>query len=142
MGLRHAIVRHLKGSRNLSDRRKNILGQRGEDLAARFLLTAGYQIIVRNYRSYYGEIDIIAREAKSLVFVEVKTRMNELFSHPCEAVTKKKQIKISKVAMAYLAENNLTEVAARFDVVAIVLPDNAPPKIDLIQNAFDLSDAF
>jgi putative endonuclease len=126
----------------LSDRRRNILGQRGEDLAVQFLLNAGYHIIERNYRNYYGEIDIIAKEAKSFVFVEVKTRKNELFSHPCEAVTRKKQIKISKVAMAYLAEKKLNEVAARFDVVAILLPDNAPPKIDLIQNAFDLSDAF
>jgi len=126
----------------LSDRRRNILGQRGEDLAVQFLLNAGYHIIERNYRNYYGEIDIIAKEAKSFVFIEVKTRRNELFSHPCEAVTRKKQIKISKVAMAYLAENKLSEVAARFDVVAILLPDATPPKIDLIQNAFDLSDAF
>ncbi len=126
----------------MSDRRRNILGQRGEDLAVQFLLNAGYHIIERNYRNYYGEIDIIAKEAKSFVFIEVKTRRNELFSHPCEAVTRKKQIKISKVAMAYLAENKLSEVAARFDVVAILLPDATPPKIDLIQNAFDLSDAF
>ncbi|MDD3816435.1 MAG: YraN family protein [Desulfocapsaceae bacterium] len=142
MALHHVIARHLKGSGNLSDRRRNILGQRGEDLAVQYLLNTGYRIIARNHRNHYGEIDIIARDAKSLVFVEVKTRKNELFSHPCEAVTRKKQIKISKVAMAYLIENKLTEVAARFDVVAILLADDTPPKIDLIQNAFDLSDAF
>lgn len=142
MALHHVIARHLKGSRNLSDRRRNILGQRGEDLAVQYLLNTGYRIIERNHRNYYGEIDIIAKDAKNLVFVEVKTRRNKLFSHPCEAVTRKKQIKISKVAMAYLTENNLTEVAARFDVVAILLADGTPPEIDLIQNAFDLSDAF
>ncbi|MBU0665555.1 MAG: YraN family protein [Proteobacteria bacterium] len=142
MALHHVIARHLKGSGNLSDRRRNILGQQGEDLAVQYLLKVGYRIIERNYRNYYGEIDIIANEPKSFVFVEVKTRRNVLFSHPCEAVTRKKQIKISKVAMAYMTENNLTEVAARFDVVAILLPDDTPPKIDLIQNAFDLSDAF
>lgn len=122
----------------MSDHRRNILGQRGEDLAAEYLLAAGYRIIARNHRNHYGEIDIIAREDKNLVFVEVKTRRNDLFSHPSEAVTIKKQIQISKVAMDYLSRNKLTEVAARFDVVAILLPDIGPPHIDLIRNAFDL----
>jgi putative endonuclease len=126
----------------LSDRRRNILGQRGEDLAAEYLLAAGYRIIARNHRNHYGEIDIIASEAKTLVFVEVKTRKNALFSHPSEAVTRNKQIQISKVAMDYLSRNNLAEVSSRFDVVAILLPDKGRPQIDLIQNAFDLSDLF
>lgn len=130
----------------MSDRGRNILGQKGEDLAAAYLLNAGYRIVVRNYRNQYGEIDIIAlsltKKTKTLVFVEVKTRKNTLFSHPSEAVTRKKQLQISKVALEYLAKNNLTEVAARFDVVAIILPDNGPPQIDLIENAFDLSAGF
>jgi putative endonuclease len=126
----------------LSDHRRNILGQRGEKLAAEYLLAAGYRIISRNHRNRYGEIDIIARVAKTLVFVEVKTRKNDLFSHPSEAVTIRKQIQISKVAMDYLSKNNLAEVSSRFDVVAILLPDIGPPQIDLIQDAFDLSDLF
>jgi putative endonuclease len=128
----------------LSDRRRNILGQRGEDLAAAYLLDAGYRIVERNYRNHYGEIDIIAlsQKPKTLIFVEVKTRKNTLFSHPSEAVTTKKQIQISMVALEYLAKNNLTETAARFDVVAIILPDDGPPQIDLIQNAFDLNAGF
>lgn len=137
-----AIVGPSKGSGNLSDCRRNILGQRGEELAAKYLLAAGYRIIARNHRNHYGEIDIIAREAKTLVFVEVKTRKNDLFSHPSEAVTIKKQIQISKAAMDYLSRNNLSEVASRFDVIAILLPDSGPPQIDLIRNAFDLSDLF
>ena len=146
MALYHATVGPSRGSRNLSDRRRNILGQRGEELAVAYLLDAGYRIVERNYRNHYGEIDIIAlslaQKTKTLIFVEVKTRKNTLFSHPSEAVTRKKQLQISKVALEYLAKNNLTEVAARFDVVAIILPDNGPPQIDLIENAFDLSAGF
>ena len=130
----------------MSDNRRNILGQRGEELAAEHLLKKGYRIIARNYRNHFGEIDIIALDVRqnprTLVFVEVKTRKNELFSHPCEAVTRKKQVQISKVAMAYLSKNKLADSATRFDVVAILLPDNGLTQIDLIQNAFDLSDCF
>jgi putative endonuclease len=130
----------------LSDHGRNILGQKGEDLATAYLLKAGYQIVERNYRNHFGEIDIIAfslaQKTKTLVFVEVKTRKNTLFSHPSEAVTKKKQLQISKAALGYLEQNNLTAMAARFDVVAIILPDNGPPQIDLIENAFDLSACF
>lgn len=141
-----ATAGHSKGSRNLSDLRRNILGQRGEDLAAAYLLDAGYRIVERNYRNHYGEIDIIAlslaQKTRTLIFIEVKTRKNTLFSHPSEAVTTKKQIQISMVALEYLAKNNLTETAARFDVVAIILPDVGPPQIELIQNAFDLNAGF
>ncbi len=130
----------------MSESRRNILGQRGEELAAEYLLKNGYRLIERNYRNTFGEIDIIAldiaQKTKTLVFVEVKTRRNDLFSHPSEAVTRKKQLQISKVAMAYLSKNNMSEVAARFDVVAILLPDYGLAHIDLIQNAFDLSDCF
>lgn len=130
----------------MSDNRRNILGQRGEELAAEHLLHKGYRIIARNYRNHFGEIDIIALDSsqspRTLVFVEVKTRKNKLFSLPCEAVTRKKQVQISKVAMAYLSENKLADSATRFDVVAIVLPDKGLSQIDLIQNAFDLSDCF
>jgi len=130
----------------LSDNSRNILGQRGEKLAAEHLLMKGFRIIARNYRNHFGEIDIIAldisQQPGTLVFVEVKTRKNVLFSHPCEAVTRKKQLQISRVAMAYLSENKLEDSATRFDVVAILLPDNGLTRIDLIQNAFDLSDCF
>ncbi|KAF0188581.1 MAG: hypothetical protein FD168_1694 [Desulfobulbaceae bacterium] len=135
----------------MSDRRRNILGQRGEGLAAEYLQEIGYCIVERNYRNHYGEIDIIAQDwthsafgdkSKTIVFVEVKTRKNNLFSFPSEAVTQRKQLQISKVALEYLAHNNLTEVAARFDVVAILLPDSGSSQIELIKNAFDLSGIF
>jgi putative endonuclease len=135
----------------LSDSRRNILGQRGEDLAARYLQDAGYRIVERNYRNRYGEIDIIAQEcsrsalfavSKILVFVEVKTRRNDRFSHPAEAVTARKQLQISRVALEYLSQNNLTEADARFDVVAILFPDSGTPRIELIRNAFEVSGGF
>jgi putative endonuclease len=131
-----------RNSPSLPNNRRNILGQRGEELAAKHLRDSGYRILERNYRNYYGEIDIIALDttgqAKTLVFVEVKTRKNDRFSHPSEAVTQKKQTQISKVALEYLEKNNLAEVAARFDVVAILLPENGPPLIEHIPNAFEL----
>jgi putative endonuclease len=135
----------------LSDQRRNILGQRGEDLAAEYLQGAGYRLVERNYRNLYGEIDIIAEDrtcsawgiqGKTLVFVEVKTRKNNLFSSPSEAVTHRKQLQISKVALEYLNQNKLTDVAARFDVVAIFLPDSGASQIELIRNAFDLCAIF
>lgn len=135
----------------MSDSKRNLLGQRGEELAVRYLLDAGYRIIERNYRNRYGEIDIIAQEcsrsafftiSKVLVFVEVKTRKNDRFSHPAEAVTARKQLQISRVALEYLSQNNLTESDARFDVVAILFPDNGTPRIELIRNAFEVSGGF
>lgn len=140
------IGKLLKGLKNLSDNRRNILGRKGEDLAVAHLLKEGYRLIERNYRNNFGEIDIIAldlsQKIPTLVFIEVKTRKNDLFSHPSEAVTRKKQMQISRVAMAYLAKNNLADRAARFDVMAILLPDDGRASIELIHNAFDLTDCF
>lgn len=135
----------------MPDSRRTILGQRGEELAAKYLQDTGYRIVERNYRNHYGEIDIIAQErgrsafftvSKTLVFVEVKTRKDDRFSHPAEAVTARKQLQISRVAMEYLAQNNLTEAAARFDVVAILCPDDGPPCLEHLRNAFDVSGGF
>ncbi len=133
----------------MSENRRNLLGQRGEELAVKVLADAGYFVVARNYRNYYGEIDIIAQEpsktglnTETLVFVEVKTRKNALFSYPSEAVSTKKQRQLCKVALDYLAHNKLVEVDARFDVVAIILPDSGPPQIELIKNAFDLCEGF
>jgi putative endonuclease len=142
MALHPATARHLKGSRNLSDISRIEVGRRGEDMAMHFLLEAGFQILKRNYRNRYGEIDIIASEGATLAFIEVKTRQNTLFGHPLEAVTYKKQLQISKTALEYQAQNGLTDTPSRFDVVAILLQKNSSPKIELIRNAFELSERF
>ncbi len=119
------------------DNRQN-LGKTGETIASNFLKKKGYTIVTRNYRRKFGEIDIIARDRDYLVFIEVKTRTGTSHGHPLEAITFKKQRQISKVAQCYLAENDLYDVAARFDVVSVILSQNDQIHIEIIPNAFDV----
>lgn len=114
------------------------VGQRGEELACRYLSRLGYRIILRNYRTRLGEIDIIAEEQGILVFVEVKSRRGHKCGHPFEAVTPAKRRQISKTALLYLAETGREEHAARFDVLAVSFAGEAAPVIELVRNAFDL----
>ncbi len=115
-----------------------ILGERGESLAAWYLRQEGYKIIEQNYRSHLGEIDIIAKEKKTIVFVEVKSRRSVRYGSPKWAVTPKKQRKISMVALHYLKATRQTDVKARFDVVAIT-SNRDEPQIEIIKNAFELA---
>ena len=113
-------------------------GKRGEELAAAYLAEAGYRIIERNYRCLFGEIDIVAEEGETLVFVEVKSRRSDAYGVPQLAVGLQKQKKISRISLHYLAERHLRHRPARFDVVAVkLLP--AGHRIDLIRNAFELA---
>jgi putative endonuclease len=106
-------------------------------MALRFLKKKGYRIIEKNYVCRMGEMDIIAKEKDTLVFIEVKTRTSTTFGPPQLAVNLTKQMQLSKVALYFLKEKELEDVKARFDVVAILL---GPMKeeIDLIKDAFDL----
>jgi putative endonuclease len=97
------------------------LGRLGERLAAEKLSDAGYQILERNFRCRYGEIDIIARDSDDLVFVEVKTRRGNAYGLPEEAVTWRKQRTIVQVATYYLALHECAECSWRVDVVAVQL---------------------
>jgi putative endonuclease len=112
------------------------LGAQGEDLAVRFLKKKGFKIIERNFHCPAGEIDLIAREGDTLVFVEIKARSSSDFGLPQDAVDRFKQQKIIQAARTYLAQHRLgEEIPARFDVVAIhLLP--AGPSIELIKDAF------
>jgi len=114
------------------------LGQRGEELACRFLKEKGYRILERNYRCRAGEIDIVASQGNDLVFVEVKARSSRAFGDPVEAVTPRKQRQISKAALCYLEKNGYRG-PARFDVVAILFNRLDAPEIELIRNAFELN---
>lgn len=114
------------------------LGKSGESIAARHLEKLGYCILERNYRSPRGEIDLVARQGHTIVFVEVKTRRNHRYGNPKAAVTPAKQRKISMVALHYLKSRNQLQARARFDVVTIH-PPGASDRIELIQNAFDLA---
>lgn len=115
--------------------------RQGEGIAADFLRARGYKIIAQNYRTKLGEIDIIARHKDSYCFVEVKTRHSDKFGLPEEAVSKFKQRQISKAALVFLKENLLLDKKSRFDVVSIIYVNDAP-RIDLIQDAFDLNESF
>ncbi len=115
---------------------KMTTGRGGEQAAAAYLSQNGYKILDRNYRCAIGELDIIAREKKEIVFVEVKARKSHARGYPEQAVGFRKQKKMSQLALWYLQEKNLLDRPARFDVVAVtLLPDG--PQIYLIKNAFD-----
>ncbi len=119
-------------------REKKDLGRKGEEKALRFLKKKGYRIIEQNYVCHLGEMDIIAREEDTLVFIEVKTRTSMAFGPPQLAVTPFKQRQLSKVALYFLKVKKLEDIKARFDVVAILLPPDKTEEIELIRNAFDL----
>ncbi len=111
------------------------LGSKGENIARHHLEKSGYKIIAANYRTKSGEIDLIAKDGRTLVFVEVKARSDEKFGSPFEALTPKKCRQISKVALEYLLQHGGTDQPARFDVVGI-RPGTAK-EVEVIKNAFD-----
>ncbi len=113
------------------------LGKMGEDLAAAHLKAMKYKILERNYRCPQGEMDIIARDKGSLVFIEVKTRSTKDFGSPAAAVNERKQRQLSRVALMYLNQKKVKDGPARFDVVAVDL-SGPQPGIEVIQNAFEL----
>lgn len=114
------------------------VGKRGEELASAYLAKAGYQIIERNYRCIFGEIDIVAEEGDNIVFIEVKSRRSNAYGDPQLAVGSRKQKKISMVALNYIEEKHKHSRNARFDVVAVKLLPSGPT-VELIKNAFELA---
>lgn len=116
-------------------------GRLGEDAAAEYLLNNGFEIAERNYKSRYGEIDIIAIDRNYILFVEVKTRFENSLYLPREAVDIRKQRKIIKTAEMYLSENEAGSLQPRFDVVEVTVLKQKEFKIksiNLIKNAFTL----
>ena len=113
------------------------LGARGEREAARFLRRLGYKIVARSQRSRLGEIDLVAVDGRTVVFVEVKTRRSHDAGHPTEAIDADKQRRLTRAALAYLKRHGLLECSARFDVVAITWPDaGGKPTVEHLLNAF------
>jgi putative endonuclease len=98
---------------------RQAFGKTGEDLAVAELERRGYAVLARRYRTKHGEIDIVARDGDTTVFVEVKARATAEFGTAAEAVTRRKQLQLASMARDYLARGNLTNVPCRFDVVAI-----------------------
>jgi putative endonuclease len=119
-------------------RRYRSLGQRGERAAGRYLRSLGYEIVGRRERGRLGELDLVAVDGRTIVFIEVKTRRSHDAGHPAEAVGPEKQRRLTRLALAYLKRHELLEFASRFDVMAITWPQGArKPAIEHIRNAFE-----
>ena len=97
------------------------LGQRGEEAAARYLRRRRYKILARGHRFRLGELDLVALDGRTIVFVEVKTRESAEVGHPSEAVDHDKQRKLTQMALSFLKRHRLLEYPTRFDVIAITL---------------------
>jgi len=112
------------------------LGKSGEDRAVAELERLGYAILERRYRTKHGEIDIVARDGETTVFVEVKARATAEFGTAAEALTTWKKRRLTAMAEDYLARHRITDTPCRFDVVAIDACD-LDPVITVYPNAFD-----
>ncbi|MDT3695936.1 MAG: YraN family protein [Ignavibacterium sp.] len=120
----------------MTKKSKKDFGKEGEEIAAKYLLEKGFEILKRNYQFSHGEIDIIAMDGETLVFIEVKTRKTLEYGEPEYAITKKKIQQIKKVAELYLFDNEIEEADCRFDVIAIILGSENNPQITHYENAF------
>ncbi len=118
---------------------KDSVGRVGEKLAARYLWLHGMKILYRNYRAQKGgEVDIVARDGKVLVFAEVKARTSRDFGRPADAVTRDKQRLIARGAMSWMRLLDAPVLQFRFDVVELVLEPDKAPEINHIREAFSL----
>ena len=121
------------GSRRSTSAR---LGRAGEEAAARFLISRGYRIHARSFRARVGEIDLVAEEAGTLVFVEVKTRTGLTYGTPAEAVDGRKRSRLLRAAGLYLMRQGLSDHPCRFDVVEVLEGAGHDRRITHIRDAF------
>ncbi len=120
----------------MSSKSMREIGREGEDLAAAYLESKGYTVLEKNYFFQRAEVDIVAYDETAIVFVEVKMRKNTDFGEPAEYVTEKKKKRIYKASEAWLYERKMEGSPVRFDVVAIVKPENQAPDIQHFEHAF------
>lgn len=121
--------------RSLFKKEEN-LGKKGEKIALRYLKKSGFEIIECGFRALRGEIDIIAKEKETIVFVEVKTRRSNEFGSPLEAIDLNKQKQIKKIAAVYISKKYRKFIPCRFDVIGIMVEKKGDYKISHIKNAF------
>src|SRR3979409_2531991 len=117
------------------------LWTRGENLACQFLRRNGYKILYRNFRGRTGgEIDVVCRDRDTLGFVEVKKRSGEDFGRPFEAIDRDQRKRISRGGLAWLRLLDDPDILFRFDVVEVIIAEGASPRVELLGNAFALSE--
>ena len=112
------------------------LGVLGEELAFHYLKKKGYKVLLRNYESPMGEIDLIAKHQGALVFIEVKTRSSDAMGLPAESMTHFKRHQIVKSAQYYVKRYGIHQVLCRFDVVSVLIAKETEPVLEIIENAF------
>ena len=111
----------------------NVIGQRGEELAATFIEKMGYLVLAKNWRCERGELDLVAKDGVTLVFIEVKTRRSTRFGSPSEAVDVRKQEKLRLLARHYIYQTHTTSSVYRFDVISV---DGKTDVVTHIKDAF------
>jgi putative endonuclease len=111
-------------------------GRRGERIACRFLIRQGFDILARRFRARRGEVDLVALEGETLVFVEVKSRASREFGDPWEFVGWEKQQSLRMAGEEFIARYDLGQYAYRFDVVSVIAPGTRWQEVELYRNAF------
>jgi len=115
---------------------RKALGTEGEKMAVAYLTARGYRIRERNFRCRLGEIDLVAEEGRTLVFIEVKTRRSRRFGLPKEAVTLTKQARLRRIAEYYLLTHGGGDRPCRFDVLGVAIGPDGRAHMELIRGAF------
>jgi len=110
---------------------RRALGTRGEDAAAAWYEANGYQVLARNWRCRQGELDLVVRRGRTVVFCEVKTRTSAAFGSPVEAVTRTKQLRLRGLAARWLNESTIAVGEIRFDVASVLAGE-----LDVLEGAF------
>jgi len=121
---------------------KKILGGNGENLAEIFLKKHGYRILDRNYRTPFGELDIVASQDDAIAFIEVKTRRSHTCGNPLDSITWKKKLSLTKSALFYLGQTQYRFSTYRFDAVSIIMNSTDDNKIEIVKNAFDIDSKY
>ena len=113
------------------------LGKSGETYACRELERRGYAILARRFRTRMGELDIVARDGETLVFVEVKARRSIRFGTPADAVTWHKRQRLLRMAAEYVLLRGVANANCRFDVISVVFGGGLRPRVEVFKDAFD-----
>jgi len=112
------------------------IGKKGEEIAEKYLIQCGYEILEKNFHSQQGEIDIVAREGDFLVFIEIKNYSFRSFGSPLGAIRKSKRENLIHAARTYIHKKNIKGINCRFDVVTIYRRPDGSRAIELFKNAF------